>query len=108
MGLFNRKPKITVCDVCGKADVEGCGRAMNHVEEIRNDQPAWLPANLRRQAQGEFTWLCLRCNSYPAMKWPHQGGAWAGLSIHLGKSHHVGEFRNMAYGMASVEMIPVR
>ena len=82
--------------------------AVKHVEEIRGDQPAWLPANLRAQAQGEFTWLCLRCDSYPAMKWPHNGGASAALLIHLGKAHQLGQFRTTGMGMPSVQMIRTR
>lgn len=93
MGLFSKKPKIAVCEMCGKADVEGCGSIHNHVEQISSDQPAWLPGNLRAQAQGEYTWLCVRCSSYPAMKWPSDGGAWAAMLIHLGSAHYVGEMK---------------
>lgn len=92
MGLFGKKQKIEVCEMCGKADVEGCGSAENHVERITPEQPAWLPANYRAQAPGEYTWLCVRCNAYPAMKWPSEGGAWSGMLMHLGKDHHVGMF----------------
>jgi hypothetical protein len=77
----------------------------NHVEQISGDQPMWLPDNLRAQAQGEFTWLCLRCNSYPAMKWPSDGGASAGLLLHLGSAHHVGTMKGM--GSTPFSMIPV-
>ena len=94
MGLFSKKPKVAICDMCGKADVEGCGHADNHVEQISGDQPAWLPANLRAQAPGEYTWMCLRCDSYPAMKWPGSGGAESGMMLHLGKAHNVGLFAN--------------
>ncbi len=105
MGLFNKKPKILVCDMCGKADVEGCGSIYNHVEQISGDQPAWLPGNLRAQAPGEYTWMCVRCNSYPAMKWPSDGGASAGMILHLGSAHYVGEFKGMR--STNVPMIPV-
>lgn len=104
MGLFSKKPKIVVCEMCGKADVEGCGHAGNHVEEINGDQPSWLPLNLRTQAQGQYTWLCLHCNSYPAMKWPSDSGAWAGMALHLGSAHHVGEMKGM--GLPQFSMIP--
>lgn len=106
MGLFSRKPKIAVCDMCGKADIEGCGSTHKHVERISGDQPAWLPANLRAQAQGEYTWLCVRCDSYPAMKWPGDGGAEAGMMIHLGSKHSVGLMRGA--GSANFTMIPLR
>lgn len=94
--------------MCGRSADEGCGNAGRHVEEIRGERPAWLPANLRAQAQGEFTWLCLQCNCYPAMKWPGQGGAVSGMLIHLGAAHHKGRFSGMAGAMPRVEMIRAR
>jgi hypothetical protein len=106
VGLFSKKPKVTVCDMCGKTGDEGCGSAESHVEQISGDQPAWLPGNLRAQAQGEFVWLCVRCNSYPAMKWPSDGGAWAGMLLHLGSAHHVGQMKGM--GRTNFSMIPMR
>lgn len=96
MALFSKKPRVVVCDMCGKADVEGCGDASNHVEQIKGDEPSWLPANLRAQAQGEYTWLCLHCNSFPAMKWPSDSGAWAGMALHLGSAHYVGQMKGMS------------
>jgi hypothetical protein len=108
VGLFNKKPTISVCDMCGKADVEGCGSAQNHVVQISGAEPAWLPTSYRAQAQGEYTWLCTRCNSFPAVKWPHDGGAWAGMQIHLGSAHYAGDFKGMGAAMGRVEMIPVR
>lgn len=105
MGLFSKKSR-TSCEMCGKAEDEGCGNAGNHVEEIRGDSPPWLPATLRAQAQGEFTWLCLHCNAYPALKWPRQGGAVSGMLIHLGTAHHAGQLAGMPRGMANFDMIP--
>lgn len=89
VGLFNKKQKVAVCEMCGKADFEGCGSIHNHVVRISIDQPAWLPANRRAQAPGEYTWMCLRCNSYPSVKWPSDSGAWAGMLLHLGGAHYV-------------------
>jgi hypothetical protein len=105
VGLFSKKQKIAVCEMCGKADVEGCGSIHNHVEQISVDQPAWLPANRRAQAPGEYTWMCVRCNSYPSVKWPSDGGAWAGMLLHLGGAHYVGEMKGM--GGANFSMIPL-
>jgi hypothetical protein len=93
MGLFNKQPKAVICDMCGKSVVDGCGAADKHVEQISGDQPAWLPGNLRAQAPGEYTWLCTRCHSFPALKWPGDGGAHAGLMIHLGSAHYIGIMR---------------
>jgi len=93
MGLFSSKPKVVVCEMCGKSDVEGCGSMWNHVEQVSGDLPSWLPANLRAEAQGEYTWLCLHCGSYPAMKWPTDSGASAGMMLHLGSAHHVGNLK---------------
>jgi hypothetical protein len=106
MGLFSNKPKVEVCDMCGKSAAEGCGSVQNHVVEIRGDDPAWLPPNYRAEAHGEFTWLCTRCNSFPEMKWPKDSGAWAGLMMHLGSAHHVGQFKGTA--RQQFEMTPVR
>lgn len=106
MGLFSKKPKTAACDMCGKADTEGCGSEYKHVEQINADQPAWLPENLRAQAQGEYTWLCVRCDSYPAMKWPGDGGAEAGMLLHLGSAHYVGRMKGA--GSPNFTMIPSR
>jgi len=95
MGLFSKKPRIRVCEMCGKADVEGCGSVRKHVVQISADQPEWLPARLRSQAQGEYAWFCLHCNSYPAMKWPDDSGAWAGMMMHLGSKHNIGDLKHM-------------
>lgn len=104
MGIFKKQPKVDVCDMCGKADVEGCGSSFKHVEQITQDQPTWLPAHLRGQAVGEYTWLCLHCNWYPAMKWPTDGAASAGMTIHLGASHYLGPMKDM--GNPPFSMIP--
>lgn len=104
MGLFSKKPKVVACDVCGKTEAEGCGGTSAHIEQISGDQPPWLPENLRLQAEGEYTWLCLRCNSYPAMKWPSDGGASAGLLLHLGSAHSLGAMKGM--GSTPFSMIP--
>lgn len=95
MALFGKKEKIVVCDMCGKTGAEGCGSVQNHVVEITADEPAWLPPNYRAQAQGEFTWLCTLCDSFPEMKWPHTSGAWAGMMQHLGGTHRVGQFKDL-------------
>jgi hypothetical protein len=108
VGLFKKKPIISVCEMCGNADSEGCGSAKNHIEQITAGQPLWLPASLRAQALGEYSWLCVRCNAYPAMKWPGDGGAWSGMALHLGKAHGVGQFAGMGGGLPAVEMLPVR
>jgi len=107
VGIFSKKQKIEVCDMCGKADIEGCGSVNKHIEQISADQPSWLPADYRAQAPGEYTWLCVRCNAYPAMKWPGDGGAFAGMQLHLGKAHHVGMFASGG-APANFSMIPVR
>jgi hypothetical protein len=93
MALFNKKPKVVVCDMCGRSDVEGCGSASKHVVQILGDDPAWLPPSLRSQAQGEYAWLCLHCNSYPALKWASEGAAHAGMLMHLGRAHHRGQMK---------------
>lgn len=106
MGIFSKKQKIEVCEMCGKADVEGCGSADKHVVQITAGEPAWLPANYRAQAPGEYTWLCVRCGSYPAMKWPRDSGAWSGMMMHLGSEHSVGHMKAMGQ-RTNFSMMPV-
>jgi hypothetical protein len=105
MGLFSRTPKASICNMCSKSDLDGCGSAHNHVAVIGPNEPAWLPPDLRAQAVGEHTYLCVRCDSYPAMKWPTQGGAWASMEIHLGAAHNVGQFVMNASRMNPPQMI---
>jgi hypothetical protein len=81
--------------------------AHNHVVQISIDPPAWLPAGYRAQAIGEYTWLCIRCSSFPAMKWPHPVNARAGMQIHLGVAHYTGQFKGTGSTMGKLEMIPV-
>ena len=95
MALFSKKSKVVVCEMCGRADVEGCGSANRHVVAIRGEEPEWLPPDLRAQAQGEYTWLCLHCNSFPSIKWPSDSGAWAGIMMHLGSAHSKGHMQGM-------------
>jgi hypothetical protein len=106
MGIFSKKPKLAVCDMCGKADIEGCGSRDRHVDQIIGDQPSYLPSGWRAQAQGEYTFYCVRCNAYPSMKWPREGGAEAGMVIHLGVKHYVGPMKGM--GPQGFEMIESR
>ena len=95
MGLFSKKPQLQVCDMCGKADVEGCGHEFKHVEQISASGPAWLPPGLRAQGRGEYAWLCLHCNSFPAMKWPSEDAAAVALTVHLGSAHNKGRMKGM-------------
>lgn len=106
MGLFSKKPKAAVCELCGKADLEGCAGTFSHVEQISATGPAWLPEGLRVQAQGEYAWLCLICDSYPAMKWPSDSAAAVSLTIHLGQAHNAGRMRDIAGSMDRINMIP--
>ena len=96
MGIFTKKPKVEVCDMCGKAEVEGCGGVDKHVVVIKTHEPEWMPGDLRAQGLAEFTWLCLRCNSYPAMKWPSHSGAGSGMIGHLATAHHLGPMKDLA------------
>jgi hypothetical protein len=99
------KQRSQVCDMCGKTYGEGCGSVHKHVNQIRGHEPAWLPSNFRAQAQGEFTWLCTRCNSFPALKWPRDDGAVASMKLHLGSAHYVGQFKGVH--SPHTEMVPI-
>jgi hypothetical protein len=104
VSLFKKKSSTPLCGMCGKAGGEGCGDAKNHVVRITGEEPAWLPADWRAQAVGQYTWLCSRCNSYPDQKWPSEGGASSAMSLHLGK-HGVGMFAGRAVPL-NFKMVP--
>jgi hypothetical protein len=107
MGLF--KKSIPACEMCGKTEAEGCGSENKHVERISASGPTWLSAATRAQGVGQFTWRCTRCNAYPAMKWPSEGGAWAGMTMHLGKAHGAGKFGSSGIGLpVNFEMRPAQ
>lgn len=108
MGLFSKKPKVEQCPMC---DVEltpddRWTHEETHIVQITADEPAWLPATLRDVAQGEFTFRCEQCNSYPSIKWPKPGGASAGMTLHLGHAHHRGSMA-MAGVPVEFDMIPI-
>ena len=95
VGIFSKKPKIPEaihCDVCDAVYVPGENppHLYSHIAEISLNEPAWLPRNLRVAAQGEFTFRCDKCNSFPSIKWPASGGAFAGMTLHLAAVHHSG------------------
>jgi hypothetical protein len=95
MGIFkSKKPKTVECDACGIVYAPGEGRphVYTHIAKISQAEPSWLPAHLRAQAQGEYIFRCGRCDSFPSMKWPSEGGAYSGLMLHLGVAHHAGMF----------------
>jgi hypothetical protein len=114
MGLFGKKqPKPVGCDMCGHVYTPGEGEGRphiyTHIEKISLAGPTWLPPNLRTVAQGEYVFRCQRCNSFPSMKWPSEGGAFAAMNIHLGAKHNAGMFGNgRGFGMPQqFEMIPL-
>ena len=89
MGLFGKKEKVECCDMC---DVtvsanETSSHRSSHIVKIGPTEPQWLSSGLRAVAQGQYTFRCQRCDSYPDIKWPHEGGADAGMTIHLGVAH---------------------
>jgi len=90
MGLFSKKPNVVVCEMCERSHAEGCGSTDKHVVEIKSDAPAWLPTNFRARAQGGFTFLCTRCDSYPCSPAKDVGDAKIFIIKHLGGDHHVG------------------
>jgi hypothetical protein len=108
MGLFGNKPKVAACEMCGKSAADGCGASEKHVVEIEGEKPAWLPPQYRAQAQGEFTFLCTRCNAFPDIKWPKRGGASAGMTLHLGAHHNIGLLEAMPRSQQEFGMTGVR
>jgi hypothetical protein len=114
MGIFgSKKPKIVECDACGVAYTLGEDRPhlYTHIAKISLAEPSWLPEDLRVAAQGEYTFRCGRCHAFPTMKWPGEGGAYAGLMLHLGVAHHRGMFGASGSSLdlrrsANFDMIP--
>src|SRR5664280_298725 len=80
--------------MCGKTDAQGCGSLSRHVERIAPDS-SWLPAEFLAY-QGEYTWLCVRCNSHPSGCWPRDSGAELLMSLHLATAHHTGPYGDMS------------
>ena len=88
MPLFAKKPKLVTCPICKQELTEedmSHGHLFQHVEQITELTPMWLPSELRVLALGTFTWKCA-CG-IADMHWPHEGGAASGLQIHLAQGH---------------------
>ena len=111
MAIFSKKPKVRNCSVCDASyrPDQGPPHEYSHIAKISLTEPPWLPANFRAIAQGEYTFRCDRCNSFSSLKWPSEGGAYAGMSIHLGAAHRTGMFSGSGSFSSSVkfDMIPV-
>lgn len=115
MGIFSKKskaPEASTCDVCGATSPPGerSAHERTHIAKISLIEPDWLPENLRAVAQGEYTFRCDRCNAFPSMKWPSEGAAESGLTLHLAVAHHAGMFASSGMslrGDVKFEMIPV-
>jgi hypothetical protein len=107
------QPKSKECAACGASYTPGTGRGheFEHIAEISETEPLWLPAHLRAVAQGEYTFQCGRCNSFPTMKWPTQGGAFSGMTMHLAVAHSTGMLASSGMGMRgsiNFDMVPIR
>ena len=89
MGIFGKKTKkheVPKCSMCGAARIPG--ERHSHIVKISLTEPPWLPERLRAQAQGEYTFRCDRCNSFPNIKWPIPGQADSGMELHLAAAHY--------------------
>ena len=111
MALFNKAKPVLKCTMCDKTREEGCGSADYHIEQISTDEPEWLPEGYRLSAIGEYTWFCMRCNSYPELKWPKESGASSGIMVHLGEAHGIGLLRALpgsptSFGMRRLSRVP--
>lgn len=109
VGIFSKKPalSVSVCDMCGKTDAQGCGSKSRHVERIAPDSPNWLPAGFRAQAQGHYTWLCVRCNSHPSGCWPRDSSADVMMIAHLATAHHTGPYGHLGSSLPHTDMLPL-
>lgn len=75
------------------------------VVRISAEQPEWLPQRMRSVAIGEYTFICPRCDAFPSIKWPGEGGAEASVEIHLGVVHGQGTFAGMPRSLETWDMI---
>lgn len=111
MPLFKKAaPKPPTCDMCDAVFTPGDGHHMSHVVQIEQSEPRWLPDTLREEAIGQYTFACSICNSFPAMYWPRDGGAYASMQIHLGVAHNRGTMASMfgARGNQKFDMLQVQ
>jgi hypothetical protein len=116
MGIFSRSPKTPKtqhCDVCNAVYTpeEGRPHIFSHIAKISVMEPVWLPDTLRSEALGEYTFRCDRCNSFPAMHWPSEGGAFSGLNMHLAAAHNAGILNASVTGVrpsVQFNMFPVQ
>jgi hypothetical protein len=92
-GKKTKKHEVRKCSMCGAAPIPG--ERHSHIVKISLTEPPWLPERLRAQAQGEYTFRCDRCNSFPGIKWPAPGGADSGMWIHLAAAHYAGMLAHM-------------
>lgn len=112
MRIFGKRSSMRNCDMCDSIYTSGEGRPheYSHIAKISLTEPFWLPANLRAVGQGEYTFRCDRCNSFPSIKWPSDTGAYAGMSLHLAAAHRTGTLPGSgpsSWGSVSFEMIRV-
>jgi hypothetical protein len=112
MRIFGKRSAMLNCNMCDVIYRPGDGRPheYSHIAKISWTEPFWLPANLRAVGQGEYTFRCDRCNSFPTIKWPSDAGAYAGMSLHLATAHHAGMLAgsgSSSRGAVNFEMIRV-
>lgn len=108
MGFLKKTPRAEQCPMCDAlVDAnERLSHELSHVALITDSDPAWLPPHMRQVAQGEYTFKCDRCNSFPDIKWPKEGGASAGMQLHLGHAHGRGPMAHASipagFGMVEI------
>ena len=112
MSVFGKKPKMRNCDVCDVLYVadDGPPHEYSHVTRISSTEPSWLPGELRDAGQGQYTFRCDRCNSFPSTKWPSEGAAYIGMNLHLSAAHNAGKLGGSGTGYGrplNFDMIPV-
>ncbi len=111
MSIFGKKQKLRNCDVCDALYVadDGPPHEYSHVIRISSAEPLWLPQDDRQAAEGQYTFRCDRCNSFPSTKWPSEGGAYFGMNVHLAASHDTGKLGGSGRGYGkpvNFDMIP--
>lgn len=104
MGFFSRKPVVATCDMCGKPKPDGCRGLGAHMIWMDKDGNAEAGPSSGREGSGSFTFLCVRCDSFPDMHWPTHAGALAGMLLHLGSVHRAGRIQG---GRQNLNMVPM-
>jgi hypothetical protein len=90
---------------------EGRAHEFTHIAKISSEEPYWLPETIRTRSLNQYVFRCGRCNSFPTMYWPSEGGAYSGMQMHLAVAHFTGTLATsgpMLHSSVKFDMVPIR